>query len=104
MVGLRLRHAGRHRAHTDLGDEFYADPGLWVDVLQVMDELRQILDGIDVVVRRRRDQADARCGMAHLRDRLVDLVAGKLAALAGLGTLRSEEHTSELQSLMRISY
>src|SRR3546814_1803016 len=27
-----------------------------------------------------------------------------LAAFAGAGSLRSEEHTSELQSLMRISY
>src|SRR3546814_2042081 len=33
----------------------------------------------------------------HAHQRLVDL-------LAGLGKVRSEEHTSELQSLMRISY
>src|SRR3546814_9393536 len=40
-----------------------------------------------------------------------DTSAEKLAALkpafdktSGMGTLRSEEHTSELQSLMRISY
>ena len=31
-----------------------------VGVLQVVDELRQVLDRVDVVVRRRRDQADAR--------------------------------------------
>ena len=59
-----------------------------VDVLQVVDELRQILDRIDVVVRRRRDQADAGRRVPHLGDDGVDLVAGQLAAFAGLGPLR----------------
>jgi hypothetical protein len=59
-----------------------------VDVLQVVDQLRQILDRIDVMVRRRRDQADARRRVAHLGDDRVDLVAGQLAAFAGLGALR----------------
>ena len=53
-----------------------------------MDELRQVLDRVDVVVRRRRDQPDARRRVPHLRDPRVDLVAGQLAALAGLGALR----------------
>ena len=39
-------------------------------------------------MRRRRDQADARRRVAHLGDHRVDLVAGQLAALAGLGALR----------------
>src|SRR3546814_10481548 len=38
----------------------------------------------------------------HERERIVDLVLGRIAAKAV--TDRSEEHTSELQSLMRISY
>src|ERR1017187_1027564 len=57
-------------------------------VLQIVDELRQILDGVDVVVRRRRDRAHAGDGAARPRDGISDLVAGQLAALAGLGTLR----------------
>ena len=59
-----------------------------IDVLQIEDELLQVLDRIDVVVRRRRDQADALRRMAHLGDDRVDLVAGQLAAFAGLGALR----------------
>jgi hypothetical protein len=55
--------------------------------LQIVDQLRQILDRIDVVMRRRRDQADARRRMTHRGDLRVDLVAGKLAALARLGAL-----------------
>src|SRR3712207_8288820 len=60
-------------------DQFDADPGPRVRHLQVVDELGQILDAVDVVVGRRRDQGDARDREAQRGD-------------------RSEEHTSELQS------
>ncbi len=47
--------ARRDRAHADLGAELHADPGASrVYVFQVEDELREILDGVDVVVRGRR--------------------------------------------------
>ena len=59
-VGMRLGDAGGDGAHADLGDELDADARLAVGVLEVVDQLREILDRIDVVVRRRRDQADAR--------------------------------------------
>ncbi len=58
-----------------------------VDLLEVVDELGQVLDGVDVVVGRRGDQADAGLGVAQAGDLLGDLVAGQLAALAGLGAL-----------------
>ena len=74
-------------AHPHLGDQLDRDARLRIGVLQVMDELRQVLDGVDVVVGRRGDQAHARSRVAHPRDLAVDLVAGQLAALAGLGTL-----------------
>ena len=88
VVGARLGDAGGDRADADFGDELHRHVAGRIDVLQVEDELRQILDRIDVVVRRRRDQADARRRVAHLGDGLVDLVAGQLAAFAGLGALR----------------
>ncbi len=59
-----------------------------VGVLQIEDELREILDRVDVVVRRRRNQADAWRRVPHLRDPRIDLVAGQLPALARLGALR----------------
>src|SRR4029079_17875137 len=88
MIGARLADAGCHRTDADLGDQLhrYARPG--VGVLQIVDELRQILDRVDVVMRRRRDQADAGRAVAYARDVLVDLAAGELAAFAGLGALR----------------
>jgi len=87
MVGARLGDAGGDRADADFGHELHRHPAFRVDVLQVEDELGDVLDGIDVMMRRRRDQADARRRVTHLGDHRVDLVAGQLAAFAGLGAL-----------------
>src|SRR5947209_16604836 len=77
MIGTCLGNAGSHRADADLGDELDRNQAIRIDVLEVVDQLRQVLDRIDIVVRRRRDQPDAGRRMPHPR---------------------SEEHTSELQS------
>ena len=58
-----------------------------VGAAQVVDQLLEILDRVDVVVGRRRDQPDAGGRVADPRDVVVDLVAGQLPALAGLGAL-----------------
>jgi hypothetical protein len=86
VVGARLGNAGGHRAHAHFGHQLDRDRAR-VGVLEVVDQLRQIFDRVDVVVRRRRDQADARRRVTRLADGLVDLVAGQLAAFAGLGAL-----------------
>ncbi len=87
-IRVRLRDAGRHRADARLGDELHRHERLRIHLLQVEDELRQVLDRIDVVMRRRRDEADAGPREAQPRDHLVDLVPGQLTALAGLRALR----------------
>lgn len=86
-VRVGLRHTRGHGPDADLGDQLHVNPRLRVRVLQVMDQLGQVLDGVDVVVRRRRDQAHAGRRVTRLGDPRVDLVAGQLAALAGLGAL-----------------
>ena len=88
MVGARLGDAGRDRADAHFGNELYRDRSLRVGVAQVVDELGQVLDRVDVVMRRRRDEADARRRIAHPRDGRVDLMAGQLPTFAGLGPLR----------------
>ena len=85
---MRFRDARGDRADADFGHQLDRDAGLRIDVFQIVDELRQILDGIDIVVRRRRDQPHAGDGMADARDGVIHFVAGKLAAFAGLGALR----------------
>jgi len=87
VVGLALGHASGHRADTDFRNQLDADCRTRVGVLQVVDELGQILDGVDVVVWRRTDQAHARHAVAQEADVFADLAAGQLATFAGLGTL-----------------
>ncbi len=53
-----------------------------------MNQLGQILDRINVVMRRRRNQTDTGLRITQSRDRSVDFMARQLTALAGLGTLR----------------
>ena len=69
-----LGHARGDRADAELGDQLDVDAGRRVGVLQVVDELLEVLDRVDVVVRRRGDQADARRGVPDLGDPRVDLV------------------------------
>ena len=53
-----------------------------------MDQLRQVLDRVDVVMRWRRDELHPRLGMPQPRNEACHLEAGKLASLARLRTLR----------------
>ena len=87
VVGLRLGDARGHRAHARFGDELHRDVGRAVGGLEVVDELREVLDRVDVVMRRRRDEADAGDGVPEFGDVFGHLVAGKLAAFARLGAL-----------------
>ena len=74
-VGLRLADPGRNGADPDLGDELDVHARRRVGVLEVVDQLLEILDRVDVVVRRRADQADARRRVPGLGDPRVHLVA-----------------------------
>ena len=87
QVGVGLGDSGGDRAHPGLGDQLHRHQRLRIDLLQVEDELRQVLDRVDVVVRRRGDQADARPRKAQAGDHVVDLVPRELAALARLRSL-----------------
>ena len=87
LVGSALGHTGGDGADTGLADQLDRHARAGVGVLKIEDKLRQVLDGVDVVVRRRRDQADAGRGLTDLGDPGVDLLAGQVATLAGLGAL-----------------
>ena len=88
VIGVRLHDAGGDRANADLGHELHADPRRRVRVLQVVNQLREVLDRIDVVMRRRADQADAGRRVADAGDVCRRPSCRQLAALAGLGALR----------------
>ena len=86
-LGPGLRHARCHRAHTGLRHQFYRDPRLPARIFQIVDQLRQILDGIDIMVGRRRDQAHAGGGMSGLRDPGIDFAARQMPTLSGFCSL-----------------
>src|SRR5512145_191417 len=88
VVGLALRYAGGDRADAHLGDELHRDRGVWIGIFQIVDELCQVLDRIDVVVWRRRDELDARRRIAQLGDVLGHLATGQLSAFARFRALR----------------
>ena len=50
-VGMPLGDPGGDRPNPDFGNQLDVDPGPRVGVLQVVDQLRQVLDRVDVVVR-----------------------------------------------------
>jgi hypothetical protein len=86
-VRLGLGDASGDGADAGHGDQLHGDHGVGIDLLQVVDELGEVLDGIDVVVRRRGDQHHARRGVAQLGDQFGDLEAGQLAAFSRLRAL-----------------
>ena len=53
VIGVCLGDAGGDGANTDFCNQFDADIGLWIDVFQVMNQLRQVFDGINIMVWRR---------------------------------------------------
>ena len=86
-VRVGLGDPGGDRPHADLGHQLHADAGVMVRVLEVVDQLGEVLDRVDVVVRRRADQAHPRGGVAGAGDPRVDLGTGELATLARLRPL-----------------
>ena len=87
LVGSALGNTSGDGADAGLADQLDRHARAGVGVLKVKDQLCQVLDGVDVVVRRRRDQADAGRGLTDLGNPGVDLLAGQVATLAGLGAL-----------------
>ena len=87
VVGLAFGHARSNRADADFRHQLHADVGMRRHIFQVVDQLSQVFDRIDVVVRRGRNQAHTRHRMAQATDVVGHLAARQLTTLAGLGAL-----------------
>src|SRR3982075_1995281 len=83
-VRARLGNARGNDADSGAGNEFYADAGARIHGAQVMDQLREVFDAVNVVMRRRRNQRRAWRGVADARDVFADFLRRQLAALTGL--------------------
>ena len=86
-IGLALGNSRRNGSHAHLGHQLGVDARLRVGVLEVVDELLEVLNGVDVVVRGRGNEPHTRRGVARGRDPRVHLGSGKLSTFAGLCTL-----------------
>ncbi len=88
MIGLGFGHARSHGTDTDFRYQLHGNGSSRIGVLQVVDELGEVFNGINIVVRRRRNQADAGHRVTQLADVFGHFGTGQLAAFAGLGALR----------------
>ena len=58
VIGMRLGDTGGHRTNTHFRDQLDADVGLRIGIFQIVDQLCQVFNGVNVVMWRRRNQAD----------------------------------------------
>ena len=86
-LGPGLGHAAGDGAHAAGGNQLDGDARLFVGALQVIDQFGQVLNGVDVVVRRRGDEGDARRGAARPGHVPGDLCPRQVSALAGFRAL-----------------
>jgi hypothetical protein len=87
VIGLGLGDTRGHNTDTNLRDKLDRDSRSRAGALQIVDQLLKILNGVNIVVRRRRDKTDARGRVTGASNGLGHLVARKLTTLTGLGTL-----------------
>ena len=52
-IGVGLGHPRGNGSHTRLSHQFHRYLRAWIGLLQVIDELGEILDAVNIVVRRR---------------------------------------------------
>lgn len=76
-IGVSFGNTRGNRSDADFGHQLDADAGTAVGIFQIVDQLGKILDGVDIMVRRRRDQTDPRSGVTGLGDPGIDLGAGQ---------------------------
>ena len=86
-IGLRLGDSDRDRAHARLGHQLHRDEGRGLERLQVVDELGEVLDRVDVVMRGRRDEGHPGLGISQTGDLGRHLVPGELAPFTRLRAL-----------------
>lgn len=79
VVSLGLGHTCGDDTDTGLRDKLDRDSRAGAGALEIVNELLEILDGVDVVVRRRRNETDAWCRVTSPCDALADLMARQLA-------------------------
>ncbi len=87
-IGLRFGDTRCHRTNTRLAHELHVNIGRRVRAFEVEDELFQVFNRIDVVVRGWRNEAHTGSAMTQTSNPGVHLVRRKLSTFAGFCPLR----------------
>src|SRR5262249_49021605 len=77
-ICMTFGNARCNGSDTDFRTKLYANARVMIGVLEIMDQLRQIFDGIDVVVRRWGNQASNPCRVAGFSEPWIDFSPGQL--------------------------
>ena len=85
---MSFANASSNSANAHFSNKFDVDTCILICILQVMDELREIFNGVNIVMRRWRNKSYARGRMSNFCNPWVDLVTRKLTAFARLCALR----------------
>src|SRR5699024_1720714 len=85
---MRFGDTSCHGADSLFSNEFDVDAGVRVRALEIVDELREVLNGVNIVVRWWGNQPHTRGGNADFGNPRIDLIRWQLTALTGLGALR----------------
>ena len=73
-VSACLRHSRGNDAHARARDKLHANAGPWIHRAQIMNQLGQVFDAVNVVMRRRRNQRRSRNGVPDARNVLADFL------------------------------
>ena len=87
MIGFGFGDTRCHGTDTNFGHELHRNRGARIAIFQIVNQLRQVFDGINIVMRRRRNQFHTRRCKAQRADVFRNFVTRQLASFAGLGTL-----------------
>ena len=86
-IGIGFCHSSRNGADPNFRHQFDADWGLGMHLVQIMNQLSQVFNGINIVMRRWRDQSHTRFAVAQPGDVVIDLRTRQLPAFTRFGTL-----------------
>ena len=87
-IGMSFRDTRGNRTHAHFGHKLHRDTGLRVRITQIVNELGQVFDRVNIMMRRRRNQRNIRNRVTDTRHELVHLVSRQLATFTRLCTLR----------------
>jgi hypothetical protein len=88
MICLCFRNTACDNAHANFGNQLHRHAAAWIGTFQVVDELFEILNGVDVVVRWWGDEANASSGVTRAGNRGRYFVAGEFTTFAWFRALR----------------